>query len=498
MKNLAAVFAADVTEYGMDVLSDGPSAFDRVVRYARELPDVHDVLVLCRPGFDFGAEGRCRLIIDDNWSVAQLVEHLTLAAEQYDHVFYMYGDTPLLDSTKSREMYDNHVRYFAQYTFADGYPLGLTPEIIRADSMKLISKLASGMEGPVERGSLFEAIKKDINAFDIETDIAARDQRLLRVTLAADSRRNTQVLTRVLGSSPSSLEDVCDFLDRNAPLLRTLPAYVLVQIEEGCPQACSYCPWPAVGGDVLTRRGEMLPRDFGTVLDKVSGFADDATVALSLWGEPSLHSGIGELARILGTYDRLSLMIETSGIGWKPSDIESILDSVGGRTEWIIGIDAIEPQLYRQLRGDGQQEARDFALKMIETAPEKVHVQAVRMKDSEERLQDFYRFWKTYTENIIIQKYDHYCGMLPQRKVTDLSPLNRFPCWHLKRDLHVLIDGTVPVCREDIKGEKSLGNIFHDRLDEIWQRGESWYLKHILGDYPELCRGCDEYYTYNF
>jgi spiro-SPASM protein len=82
--------------------------------------------------------------------------------------------------------------------------------------------------------------------------------------------------------------------------------------------------------------------------------------------------------------------------------------------------------------------------------------------------------------------------------VTDLSPLKRFACWHLKRDLHVLIDGSVPVCREDLEGGKILGNILTDDLREIWDRGTPWYLRHLDGDYPELCKGCDEYYTYNF
>ena len=498
LKNLAVVYAADITEYGTGALTDGQSAFDRVLSFARRLPDVQDVAVLCSTGFEGCADGSCTLIAKDGWHVGSLCELLAEESVGYDHLFYMYGDTPLLDEGKSREMYDNHVRYYAQYTFADGYPLGLTPEIIRADSLPMIAKLASGMESRVERGSLFEVIKKDINAFDIETDIAAQDQRLLRVILAADTRRNTRVLEGVLDSSPSSLEDVCTFLDHNPPLLRTLPAYVLVQIEEGCPQACSYCPWSSVHHDVLTRRGEMGLDDFGTVLQKVSDFSDDATIALSLWGEPSLHSRIAELAGLVGRYERLSLMIETSGIGWKSEDVESILRSVGEKTEWIIALDSSDPRLYRTLRGEGFEEAQAFAHRMIEAAPSKVHVQAVRMKESEEQLQAFYRFWKLHTENIIVQKYDHYCGALPQRKVTDLSPLNRFPCWHLKRDLHVLIDGTVPVCREDVEGKNALGNILKEDIAGIWHRGESWYLQHIASDYPEICKGCDEYYTYNF
>ncbi|MEJ5190251.1 MAG: SPASM domain-containing protein, partial [Breznakiellaceae bacterium] len=83
-------------------------------------------------------------------------------------------------------------------------------------------------------------------------------------------------------------------------------------------------------------------------------------------------------------------------------------------------------------------------------------------------------------------------------KVTDLSPLHRFPCWHLKRDLTVLLDGSVPLCREDLKREHVLGNLFHQPIEEIWERMGKVYLDHTQEKYPALCERCDEYYTYNF
>ena len=120
------------------------------------------------------------------------------------------------------------------------------------------------------------------------------------------------------------------------------------------------------------------------------------------------------------------------------------------------------------------------------------------MEESEEALESFYRYWKERTERVIIQKYSTFGGILPQRKVTDLSPIQRFPCWHLKRDLHILIDGTVPICREDVRKTTAIGNVFDEPLTEIWERQGEWYTRHIAGDYPDLCRDCDEYYTFNY
>jgi spiro-SPASM protein len=125
-------------------------------------------------------------------------------------------------------------------------------------------------------------------------------------------------------------------------------------------------------------------------------------------------------------------------------------------------------------------------------------VQAVRMKENEERLEDFYRAWKARLGQVIIQKYDPFGGLLPDRRVADLSPLKRFPCWHLKRDLAVLLDGRVPLCREDVGVSHPLGNLFEEDLAAVWARGEPRYRDHLRGDYLPPCAGCDEYYTFNF
>ena len=88
-------------------------------------------------------------------------------------------------------------------------------------------------------------------------------------------------------------------------------------------------------------------------------------------------------------------------------------------------------------------------------------VQAVRMKENEEDLDVFYKTWKAKTENVIVQKYDSFSGLLPDRKVADLSPVERFPCWHLKRDMAILLDGTVPLCREDVRVAYRNGQRLH-------------------------------------
>jgi radical SAM protein with 4Fe4S-binding SPASM domain len=72
------------------------------------------------------------------------------------------------------------------------------------------------------------------------------------------------------------------------------------------------------------------------------------------------------------------------------------------------------------------------------------------------------------------------------------------PCWHLKRDVAVLLDGRVSLCREDLRCVHGLGNILEQSLEEIWKAGDSFYRDHLGERYPDLCKSCDEYYSFNF
>jgi spiro-SPASM protein len=296
---------------------------------------------------------------------------------------------------------------------------------------------------------------------------------------------------------------VTDIIRRKPEILRTLPAFASIQIASGCPQACSYCPYPASGIDVLSSREEMRLSDYLSILLKLKELSDDLVVSVSLWGEPSLHSDIAGIISETVSIDGFRLIIETSGIGWSEAVLDEAAKLPQGKIDWILSLDAHERQLYKTLRGSGFDEAFSFFDRERVRFPSHVWVQAVRMAESEEKLESFYRFFKEKTAEegsggIIIQKYDSFCGFLPGRKVTDLSPLERFPCWHLKRDLSVLLDGSIPLCREDLKRCHSLGNILSEGAEAIWGRGEKFYAEHIERAYNDLCRGCDEYYTFNF
>ena len=233
-------------------------------------------------------------------------------------------------------------------------------------------------------------------------------------------------------------------------------------------------------------------------MKKIAAFAGDGVIDISLWGEPSLHPRIFDIIGAVLGQPGLSLVIETSGVGWKPDIFSRVRDSFSSRPTWIVSLDASTEEMYRRLRGAGFAEAVKTAELLLSAFTGTAWVQAVRMKENEEDLDVFFKTWKARTENVIVQKYDSFSGLLPDRKVADLSPVKRFPCWHLKRDMAILLDGTVPLCREDVRVAHRMGNAFTDDLAAIWGRADDAYRQHLSEKYPQICAGCDEYYTYNF
>ena len=99
--------------------------------------------------------------------------------------------------------------------------------------------------------------------------------------------------------------------------------------------------------------------------------------------------------------------------------------------------------------------------------------------------------------NLIIQKYSNYCKTLPDRKPTDLSPIERNPCWHLRRDMTIRSDGNVVVCKEKF-ADGFVGNVFNEDLNTIWQQFTPLVEEQIRQEYSKKCGDCDEYYTFNF
>jgi len=503
MKALSVLFIGRLCEETLEPVFNGKNSVSMALEQAKKFPSSEKTVLLAPEG-DFPFPGGVQ-IIQNNWTKRSLLEKIAELQANFDCVYFAFADCPFLDPSLAGALSERHIRERAGYSYADGFPYGLAPEILSPGTAGILAKILGDNDGPVERDILFSVIQKDINAFDIEAEISAVDLRCHRINLCADSKRNFFLLKNFIdaaGKIPSAA-DVEKIVQEKPEILRTLPAFYPVQVYGGCPQSCKICPYPLFT-DAAGRKDFMDTARFASLLDKIVSFSGDAVIDLSLWGELSLHPEKMKLIKEVLSRGALSLVIETSGIGWKEYELEEcagLASYLNASLSWIVSLDSVDPQRYMEIRGHGFAEAENCAKKLLSIFPKNCYVQAVRVKGSEEDTEKFYRNWKD--TNVIIQKYDDFCGALEKKQASDISPVIRKPCWHIMRDMPVLIDGTVPLCREDMgalkqQNSRILGNVFSDSLEKIWKEGDSYYREQCAKNYSGLCKDCDEYYTFNF
>jgi hypothetical protein len=128
-----------------------------------------------------------------------------------------------------------------QYTFAMDTPGGLARDL-SVQALPMLAGLVSDEPIPESRGELFSIVSKDINAFDLETELAPEDQRLLRVRLSCDSKRNALLVRRVMESGVHTLPEITRILGDRPELLRTLPAFAPTRSRADAPRPAPTAP----------------------------------------------------------------------------------------------------------------------------------------------------------------------------------------------------------------------------------------------------------------
>lgn len=507
MGKLVVVNATHLKDYANQALHKGKSAFERVLDFARMYTAAENILIVACQALEQQVPEQFNLELvgePQMHSVLLAIAEFAGRKATCDTVLYLHADWPLYDAQLTLRLLELHAKYRAEYTFADGYPPGFAPELLHPRVLPNLVQLAGKHQITADREGLFNVIQKDINSYDIETELSPRDVRSYRFTPVCDSRRNFLAVENLLALGLQTADQVVHFLPDHPELLRTLPAFIWIQITEGCLQSCSYCPYPQMVGDPRGLKNHMPVSDFKKIVDDAAALCDEVVIDISLWGEPALHPDFFSLAEAVLAYPRTSLLIETAGLGWNQAAIDGLMAKAAARIHWIISLDSSDPALYSRLRGDGLAEAQAFAETMGRAYPGQTHVQAVRMQHNEDNLEAFYRGWIKLNDKVIIQKYDSFASTLPDLQVADLSPLQRMPCRHLARDMAILLDGSVPMCKHGlVKGGNKLeypwivGNVLTDGVAKVWQQLDAYYVRHSAGAYPAVCERCDEYHTFN-
>lgn len=538
MKTLVILFAGSRSRYMFDPLFAGKSAFERSLEWAGSLKKINESetvvfasesvkksveKVLSSATFLSSYDEKIEVCSETQWCVKTLLQHISVCAKERhaDAVVFAWADQPFIDFRITESILHDHFEYKGEYTFADGYPGGLSPEVIDTGTADILFQFSDGIQAEfgkkaVERTSIFDLIKTDINSFDVETVIAERDYRLFRMSFNCATKAAATACRALFdcGIEGKTIDEISDIACSCVSVLKTLPSYYSIQITDKINVPAIYRP---VDREVESLDGNrfMSLKDFKAIIKKISKFSENAVVSLSAWGEPLCHPDFIEMIRAVLAEDGLTALVETDGISVTEemcSVLKKACDDSGencnpgiaaGKIIWIVNVDAFSAQKYMQVHcaADCFEKAAAGVEMLKKYFPDSTFPQFTRMDENEDELESFWRYWsdKTKFKNnlLIVQKYDSLCGLLPYRKPADLSPLERNPCWHIRRDMTVLVDGSVCFCRCRLRRD-IIGNAFSESLAEIWKRLTDEVQNQMNGNYSELCGKCDEYYTFNF
>jgi len=536
MKTLVCINIDSDSKFAFDSIFNEESAFQRVLNWINFLHKENKCGEISK--VIFIATGTNKTLLEEKLSSFNLKYEicyddfsfsdklLTVLKDKvigFENVIYGNGNCPFYDPELTANLYELHINSAAEYTFADGWPEGLAPVIINSGTIAILASLTSQNPIKVERDVFFDIMKTEINSFEIETLLAPEDTRQYRFDFSCDSKIKTLACKNLFDSINTKANP--DFSANAISLkaifsnniLRTLPAFYNVQISSVCAGTCSYCPYPISYkekyghncSEAIEKNSNcFMPLEkFEKIVEQMHNFSEEAVVSLSLWGEPLLHPNFIKMIETVLKFSGLSVLIETDACNISSEMIEEI-KKIEKNAEtrkknkpaiiWIVSLDSNDSKMYSTMRGCGTDkipvsfEKASLGIDLLQKSfPDTTYVQFVRTVKNEEQLESFYRTRKDMGE-IIIQKYDSFAGFLPNLQVADLSPLVRNPCWHQRRDMTILADGTVLPCREFLLNEKdSIGNVFEESLESLWFKDKDMI-------YKEKCRNCDEYYTFNF
>lgn len=503
MEAITILNALPMNEWALKKMNGNISGIGEAVKRGLQFPETKEVAVITDAKNNFSFPENIKVVALNEFSSKEVFAAMYELAKKYRTVFFADADAPFLDSELAVELFQTHKKYKAEYTFADGYPKGLAPELLDVGLLKILSHISDFENVKENRNFIFDTLKKNINSYDIETVIAPYDVSELRLEFFTNSKRNFLLCENF---KTIDSKNYSELIKKQKRYLFMLPAYYAVEISAKRHVTKIYQPKI----EIAESKAFLNFEKFKIIIDKITAYSNDAVVSLSIFGEPFCNSEILSIIEYVLQQKELSLLLETSATQFDRSMIEKIrtlADAYDARSKifWITMLDAVSENKYAELSSVEAsaahtmfQAAVENTLALHENFPGNVYPQFVRMNQNEIELEAFYNLWKEKINSVLIQKYDNLAGQIPQHRVADISPIKRCECWHLKRDMYILENGDVLMCREDAFRKNIIGNIFFDELETLHEKNLITYLEHVEKKYKGLCENCDEYYTYNF
>jgi spiro-SPASM protein len=412
-----------------------------------------------------------------------------------DHIVKIFCDSPFLDTDIIADMVNTHTKYLAEFTYSENLPSGFACEIV---SKELIDALP---ETGQQTLPLSQVIKSNINKFDVELYYKEPDVRNKRLSFRTGNPREKEILQNIfnLRSGIPEYSEVKNIIDRNPGVLYLSPSYVEIELTGRCDLDCIFC----FRKTLKTVHTEMEIDLFKKILRDMNYFKLPYSICLGGSGEPMMHKNFFEILDIARDEKLIeNIIIETNGILADGNYKNYLISMNDKRLKTIFNINGMDPESYKSIHnGDFFSTVFQNVTSIKDAVPfdDTIYIQIMKINETEQFLDKFYDFWEKYKIQIILQKQNTFIGRIKDRTYSDLSPLERTPCWHLQRDFNILSDGRVMFCKQDVNGDLARGNLNNDSISQIFANSKNSFLndyKKNFGTNPD-CASCGEWYTFN-
>ncbi len=416
----------------------------------------------------------------------------------WDEVCFLYfkGISPLADVALMEKSWDRHKKFFSQYSYSENLPEGIVPYIL---TREFLATLPDKLPNDVHSFFL-----KNINQYDVDIFYIPPDLRQYRFDFRLNDRRNSLLIENLLEKKPNiTYEQILPSIQEFPSIYRLAPTYIEWEIYKGCELECVFCPRNFI--DTSNEPTSYTHENIKLTLDKLdSEIQTPYTVCLGGNGEPLLHPNLSEIIQtILISKNVKELILETAlykNVDSFARTLENLDVSLKNKLTVIVNLTTLKSDTYRKLYGKDLHNTILSEIDRLKTIlpNSSLYVQMIKMVEVGDEVEAFFTYFEKKEINVILQKYNRFAGNLPEKRVSDLTPIHREFCWHLNRDLVIDASGNVSICKQN--QTEILGNILTENFSDIWKKGQVYFAYSLLGEHskiPAPCLNCDEWYTFN-
>lgn len=473
---------------------DGKNAIERIFELAQN--NKYDRYILLQRGAISTVPNGIKNVVLKNLRAREILQTIFDESRNCDDIVIFDAGNPFYDYKFVDEMLERHNKFIADFTYAMGYPDGLTPRIVKKEIIPEIIKLVEEDEA-IEKDWLFYSLSKDINSFDIETFLADIDLRLFRIKFGSNDVGERVFAAKIFKrfSNIPDIKEIERYLSENVSELYTVPYMVTFELNSRPALESIY---------------RLPTNDPGALIDvevckkaifQIKEINSDAVILFGGRGEIFGHPEVFELIDFVSK-NGMKLILESDGVS-EVGDIAGNLDKIKiDKSAFFVVLkyDAYDETTYKKIRPNGDFAKLNALFAELTKKGYKTYKEVTRTVDNEIEIEKYIRNTdkegNSQADSLIIRKYSTYCGALPDKKVVDLSPLERIPCFHLRREIFVKSNVDVPICR--YKPDRIIGNIQTNSIGDISDKLNGEYRKNSKLEYHEFCKNCDDYYIFNF